>query len=353
MDTAQFLVRQKHAVPQDFQVYCGFAGWSPGQLQKELERKNWYMASVDSQTILQELLNQGKDDELNIDSFGLETWRRFAERIGRVNDTTIEAAERFDDCMLLEWIRAKLMSNEEDDDDDVPPLPPTRAPGTVLRACRPFLLNSQEFHKSLLLVLEDTPNALIGVLLNLPGADCVTIEEETLSIRHGGKYGVKGEPVKPVTWYHSSEVLREAKVGHALGTSGIWSCTRQDAETAIEMGLASLEDFLVVQGATVLQKKNGDLESLEALEKFQVVPRSRVPQVWDALLEQEGVTKESLSEYIDVARSVWEVSADDDKDSLGDANNGDDLSEKDDLYSVAWKSWVCTFVLRDSSLRGS
>jgi hypothetical protein len=352
LDTAQFLVREKHAVPEDFQVYCGFAGWSPGQLRKELERNNWYMASVDSQTILQELLSR-PNGEFDVDSFGMETWKKFADRIGRVDDTTTEAAERFDDCMLLEWIRAKLIS----DGDYIrePSLPPTRPPGTIMRASKPFLLDNQEFHKSLLLVLEDTQTATVGVLLNLPGADSIGIGDETIPIRYGGKFGIQGQLEKPITWYHNDEALREAHVGSPVGASetGIWSCTREDAETAIEMGLAVLDDFLVVQGATVIQKVKGD-GSLAALEKFVVVPRTELQRIWEALLSQEGVSRDTLGEYMDVASSIWALSVGNGKDSdVTDSLDDEGALSEGDLTSVAWKSWVSTFLLRDPRLRGS
>ena len=347
MDTAQFLVREKHAVPEDFQVYCGFAAWSPGQLQKELERNNWYMASVDSQTILQELLSRPEEKD-NIDPFGLDAWRKFAERIGRVNNTNT-AAERFDDCMLLEWIRTHLLA--EGNEEEVLSLPPTRPPGTILRASGPFLLDNQEFHKSLLLVLEDTPAATIGVLLNLPGAENITGDDNaTIPIRYGGKFGIQGKLEKPITWYHCDESLREARVGNPVGLSqsAIWTCTREDAETAIEMGLADLDDFIVTKGATVLKKTN-DVASLKALEKFQVIPRSAVPHIWEALLSQEGITTDTLDEYIDISDSIWTVSGEHGEDSR---NDEDDCAERD-LNRVAWKSWIGVFLLGDPTLRGS
>lgn len=346
-------MRENHATPDDFQVYCGFAGWSPGQLRKELDRNNWYMASVDSQTILQELVCRNEGD-FDVDPFGIETWKRFAERIGRVNDTTIEDAERFDDCMLLEWISAKLIS--DDSGSFIPSLPPTRAPGTIMRASGPFLLDNQEYHKSILLILEDTPAATIGVLLNLPGTESVTIDDESTCIRYGGKFGIQGQIEKPISWYHNDESLRKARVGSPVGASmsGIWSCTQQDAATAIEIGLATLDDFLVVRGATVLQKKN-DGGSLAALEQFKAVRRAKLPRLWDALLSQEGVSKDTLCEYMDTASSIWDLSGGNDKDSdaAGSIGDEDALSQPDCLSSVAWKSWVATFLLRDPSLRGS
>lgn len=39
----------------------GYAGWAPAQLQGEVERNSWFLASADSGTLLQELLRQGTE----------------------------------------------------------------------------------------------------------------------------------------------------------------------------------------------------------------------------------------------------------------------------------------------------
>ena len=301
------------------------------------------MTSVDSQTILQELLHR---NDTNDDAFGMSTWCKFATHIGRIDimdkdDDTTASAERFDDDMLREWIRTHLLSNET---MQIPEAPPTRPAGTILIASKPFLLDHQEFHKSLLLVLEDTLDATIGVVLNLPGPNTTTVGDDVVPVRYGGKFGVKGEPQKPMTYYHNDEALRDAKVGTPVGShhSGIWTCTRESVETAIEMGLASLDDFLVVQGACVMKKKN-DMDSLLSLSKFDVVPREKIPQIWDALLLQERVTRDSLNDYMEMADSIWAL-----------IDNGKDLESMNrDLNGIAWKSWVSVFLLCDPTLRGT
>jgi hypothetical protein len=112
------------------------------------------MTLVDSQTVLQELLHRQNhsDDVL----FGMNTWSKFATHIGRVNNMNDSkaSAEQFYDTMLQEWIKAHLLFNESI--QEIPEAPPTRPAGTISRASKPFLLNHQEFHKSFLLVLEDT-----------------------------------------------------------------------------------------------------------------------------------------------------------------------------------------------------
>ena len=340
METAEWLVRENHANPEDFQVYCGYAGWRPSQLQNELERSCWYMASVDSQTILQELLNRRKGDS---DPMGLETWNKLVRRIGRLDTSTNHTnSERFDDGMLKEWVHANLVDPVK---STATAKPPTVPPGTIMRASGSFLLDNQEFHKCLFLVLEDKPAATVGVLLNLPGASSIEIGNESIPLRYGGKFGVKGQVEKPITWYHCHEGLREARVGTPLGSTGVWSCSQEDAETAIEMNMASPGDFLVVQGACVFQKPS------EAWDQFDRVPRSKVSQAWDTLLSQNCMSRDTLNLNLDIARSAWALSGR--EDSVGsDSCEGPNKIISTDLTDMAWRSWVVTFLLCDPSLRG-
>ena len=108
-----------------------------------------------------------------------------------------------------------------------------------------------------------------------------------------------------------------------------------------------------MQGATVLQKTN-DGGSLEALEKFEVVPSTEVHRVWDALLSQEGVCIETLNEYMVTASSIWALSGGKNFSShVTESLNDEDNMPDRELTSVAWKSWISTFLLRDPKLRGS
>jgi hypothetical protein len=128
------------------------------------------MTLVDSQTVLQELLHRQNhsDDVL----FGMNTWSKFATHIGRVNNMNDSkaSAEQFYDTMLQEWIKAHLLFNESI--QEIPEAPPTRPAGTISRASKPFLLNHQEFHKSFLLVLEDTLDPPIAPGYDKDPLDC-------------------------------------------------------------------------------------------------------------------------------------------------------------------------------------
>ena len=58
---ARALVESGEADRADFWVFVGYAGWAPRQLQGELERDSWFLASADSGTLLKELLRQGTE----------------------------------------------------------------------------------------------------------------------------------------------------------------------------------------------------------------------------------------------------------------------------------------------------
>ena len=61
LEGAKALVASGEAQQSDFWVFVGYAGWAPKQLEGEVERKSWFLASADSGTLLQELLRQGTE----------------------------------------------------------------------------------------------------------------------------------------------------------------------------------------------------------------------------------------------------------------------------------------------------
>lgn len=97
------------ASPSDFWVFCGYAGWGPGQLMGELDRKSWYMVATDSQTLLQELAKQA--DGADPRDAGLDTWDLLMRMIGR-GETADEYTGDFDDLIIKEWAREHLLSSE-------------------------------------------------------------------------------------------------------------------------------------------------------------------------------------------------------------------------------------------------
>jgi putative AlgH/UPF0301 family transcriptional regulator len=271
IEGARKLVSDGDATSDDFMVFCGYAGWSPGQLKDELERECWYTVAADSQTIWDVLQSSAKNQSNAI--YGTDAWEQLMERIDRGNQVG-KVATDFDDKMLQEWGQTNLVFN----DDRVAigqsnfPLPQTSphnvTAGSLLRASAaehcPFLLSNQEFFKSVVLVTQDEANFTIGVLLNRPLPDVIELvipvpDNQTRNVkiveRYGGRFGVKGDSEKRTFWFHCSARLRDLGVGSPLGEhDGIWKCSRQDVCRALHAGEASEKDFIAVTGFNVWPK---------------------------------------------------------------------------------------------------
>jgi len=327
---------------------------------EELDRDSWYMVATDSQTLLQELSRHSTTDSDPRDA-GLETWLLLMNMIGR-GETADDCVCEFDDLMLKEFARKHLLSTrnggeageqgrrlptpEEADlamkSDEVDNLLHSSgvfgsgpsaagapgassrfqlmAPGTLLRASpsdrSPFLLDEQEFHKSIVLVLSDDEHMSVGAMLNRPATKALDVQvmkqdgsgphTHSLPIRFGGQYSVKGSD--PLLWMHMDPRLRAAGVGRPIGDpDGIWECTADDVTAAVGQGLATPQDFLVVTGVTCWSKEEGGAGIQGELNKgkFEVVQDFHVPSVWNALLQQEVLTTHNLLHTLAVADDAW------------------------------------------------
>ena len=103
---AQKLVQRGLATPQDFSVFCGYAGWGAGQLTEELvERDCWHIVATKAQTKWDELKESRREDEN--DGTGVQSWRRLMRKIGRSSEATMIQGD-FDDAMLHEWANRNL-----------------------------------------------------------------------------------------------------------------------------------------------------------------------------------------------------------------------------------------------------
>ena len=271
MEGARRLVSEGEATSDDFLVFCGYAGWSSGQLMDELERDCWYTVATDSPTIWEELQASAKNESSQM--LGINTWERLMKRIGRGDQVDTGTAE-FDDKMLREWGQANLFFDNNgivmwQSTLQQPSIGSTEVTvGSLLRGSpaehSPFLLSNQEFHKSIVLVTQDEPEFAIGVLLNRPLPEMIELvipdddgQTRTVTIpeRYGGRFGVKGDTEKRTFWFHNSKRLRVAGIGSPLGEhSGIWKCSRQDVCKALKAGDASAKDFIAVTGFNVWPK---------------------------------------------------------------------------------------------------
>jgi putative AlgH/UPF0301 family transcriptional regulator len=426
-DAAKRLVKAGVAHPSDFWVFCGYAGWGPGQLMGELDRKSWYMVATDSQTLLKELARQAAGSDPR--DAGLDTWTLLMHMIGR-KETASQHTGDFDDLMLKEWALKNLLSTEAGggageasrlyDGGMVATkqqlrnimMKLTGASGTkkssdsgikvgsLVRASgddrSPFLLEDQELHKSVVLVISDDDNVSVGVILNRPAAKGLDIQitdkdsgkTKTIKVplRYGGQYSVKGS--EPLLWLHCKPVLKAAEIGSPLGeTEGIWKCTANDVVSAVSQGLATPEEFLVVAGVSVWTKTGDMSEGVQGLVqdgKFEVIPKFKARAVWDTLLKQEVLSADTLAKNLQIADEAWfkgqtngkikrrsrkktamkeeEEDGEAEKKENGEepppiAGLGEGFDEEDDslvfksdvkvsdLSDDALKSWVATFLL--------
>ena len=430
-DVAKQLVRQNLAQSTDFWVFCGYAGWGPKQLMGELERKSWYMVATDAQTLLKELARLSS----NIDprDAGLETWSLLMHMIGR-SETAKEHTGDFDDYMLKEWALKHLLSVsagggaetngslvgglvstkqlQQQQRNVKPPViasnpldrilkrvtttaadaSTTISAGTVVRASSmdrsPFLLDCQELHKSIVLILSDDENLTVGVILNRPGAKGldVRIQEKSndttgtsksqlkVPLRYGGQFAVKG--TESLIWLHCNPTLKTSKIGTPIGgnDNGIWKCTANDMISVVGKGLVTPDVFIVVAGVSVWMKgyalsdktshgMQGEIRN----GNYEIVPDQKVSLVFDALIQQEVLTEENLNKNLIIADQAWTKAGPATKQQsestrIPMSGLGEGYDEEDDTYVYktdvkvaklsddALRSWVATFLLGAPSL---
>jgi len=392
-ENAKKLVKEGKAKPADFWLFAGYAGWGPQQLAGELDRKSWYMAATDSQTLLKELARQSKDaDPLDA---GLDVWELLMNMIGR-GETADECSGDFDDLMLKEWSRKNLRSEEDEIGSEVAKdllAKVTRLTtgdavmeGSLLRASSadrsPYLLSKQELHKSVVLVITDDDNMTVGVMLNRPVArgieleitDKASMESQRVKVplRFGGDYAIKGQ--EPMLWLHCNPKLRSENIGSEIGpaSTGIWKCSQEEATKAMAKGIAKPEDFIIVSGVSVWPKAGALAQGLQgevAEGNFEPISTTRVEDVWSSLTKQEVLTKLNFVKMIDVANEAWRAGGSDadvggggeeeeklpgtTTEGIGEGydEEGDDscvhktTTKVSDLADTALRSWVASFLL--------
>lgn len=394
-DNAKKLVKAGIATVSDFWVFVGYAGWGSGQLKGELERNSWYMAATDSQTLLKELARQSEGADPR--DAGLETWTLLMNMIGR-GETAKQYYVQFDDLMLKEWAFSNLLSEaagggagkqqrNPDDFNTNPEVveqmlsvlgkrtdPPLE--GALVSASgvdrSPFLLQKQEYHKSIVLVLKEDKLATIGVILNRVSTKGIDIQVDdmktggkklvTIPMRFGGPYSIQSE--ESLLWIHCNEALRKANIGHPIGTqqkNGIWKCTTEDVMKAVGQGIAPPEDFLVVSGVSVWPKVEGVEQGIQGelkLENFELVPESTQNDVWSILLKQQVLLrKTNFLETLKLSGEAWSCAnnrqrlVEKKKEKIIPLGGlGENFDEKDD--SFVFKSDYKVSQLSDDALRG-
>jgi putative AlgH/UPF0301 family transcriptional regulator len=304
---AQALVSDGVASRSDFWVFVGYAGWAPRQLQGEVERNSWFLASADSGTLLKELLRQGTGlpppSSGVVPGDGLSTWETLMASIGRseeVERTRGSLADR----MLSEWCRVRLVPPlmrgaqaaaqsppaEQEEAGAVPQLP--MPVGTVLCSGEPSdraLLSDQFLHKSILLTIHKLPDGIcVAIVLNRPTANLVQFHTEGKP-RRCISFGGDGRLRAPVLdldsnglmWLSQVKTLGALELGRPVGDSGLKQVPAQEAADSIKDGSTELSDYLLVSGLVCFGQE--ELETMFRSGEMHVVKdaSSVWPQVWD------------------------------------------------------------------------
>jgi len=370
LEDAQTLCRND---PNDFYTFAGFCSWRPGQLEREMgeERNEWKVLSVDEQTIWNELKLQSSKSTIQIGSndslleAGTDMWRNY---LNKVDISESKATERlpsgqlhFYDEMLKVWAEDNLnvnlketttRSTKEVTADSSEKI----KPGTLVRATSPpsndMLLFEAELIRSLILVLEDTPESTVGIVLNhvMPAAIDVKEGEEPIPLRFGGPIDVpswryrsyhafegnqdeqvdesedeiyegflnyqQSESIDDIIfddvyndeevydddssfiWIHRDAALganRNGNGGSKLGMADIWLINEDDALNAIQSGALSLKDVVLFAGVCIWEKGQG-------LGKVGGGLREQI----DVMQSLEVVDQQSESND-DVVEAVWNI----------------------------------------------
>lgn len=350
------------------------------------------MVATDSQTLLKELARQS--DGADPRDAGLGTWTLLMNMIGR-SETAKQYYVEFDDLMLKEWAFTNLLSTaagggagrQQRDPDEFNKDPELveqmlslldkqsepSIEGALLSASSvdrsPFLLENQEFHKSVVLILKDDKLATIGAILNRPSTKGIDIQVDdlksggkkvvTIPMRFGGSYSIQGE--ESLLWIHSSNVLRRANIGHPIGAhNGIWKCTTKDVMKAVGEGMVSPDEFLAISGVSVWPKLDGAAQGIQGeleLRKFEMVPEGSLDNAWSSLLKQQVLLKRTnFVQSLELSEEAWskanpdKASARSKKPVIPLLGLGENFDEEDD--SLVFKSNYKVSQLSDDALRG-
>ncbi len=323
-DIAQVLVDENEETKEDFRLYRGYTTWGPGRLEKELDRGDWFTVATDVES-LWNIISQDSTF-----STGTDKWVQIMNRIGKRSLVSAAPNQKFQDDMLKQYMRLRLLEKSKQDlqqssstpersqkaDESVANL----VPGTLVRSSTPIFLEEQVFHQSLVLILKNDAEMTVGVVLNRPYSTSVSIDGTTLPVRYGGRFELDDEGL-PEIWLHCNhQPLQDAKIGNPISEHGkpdsiFWRCTREDAETAVEVGLAKANDFLIVSGLSVWKKdqtsKDGKGQSsLELDDHFCKVDESSIGTIWKLLKVQEPLNKKNAAENLEAANTAWMLSGD-------------------------------------------
>ena len=376
---ARKIIDAGEAESSDFWVFAGYAGWNAGQLLDELKRESWYMVSADSETVWSELVRQRDEDNADPRDAGLQTWTMLMGMIGKEHEAQ-QLGESFADLTLKEWAADSILFNStmvnaviQDDTDDSEAINTQLdeaglidsvdklvrlaldakdgkavGAGSILRGSpadrSPFLLSDQKFHKTTLLLLQDTASLSVGVMLNHPTTQDYPMllpngKEVKIAVRYGGSFGIPLITDQPVIFLHAKPELKDNHFGEPVGYSIVWICSDRQVIEAISKGHAVPNDFMAIQGFSIWAKDAGEVEDGilgEILgDRFEVVDPKHSEEIWSTLLSQEQLALDTIDNNCQLSHRAW-------------GKGG----QKDELFShCVYGSTVSVSELADDALR--
>ena len=347
------------AEADDFWLFYGHMHWSFDEIQEEMLEHIWQPVDIndggDPLGILKEIRREASLE------YGMQVW----EKICNAVDQETSSKDSFDDRMLEEYCLACLpMTREFHEDIDDDEYAPRRQGGTysvavgdLIRASSashsPFLLSDQEFHHSLILVLQEEKHFSVGVILNLPHktTDLTLGKEHVCSIntRYGGALQCAGSSESELSFFHKSKALKDESLGEHLDVDSssynIWKCTKADAIEVLLRGIIEPQEIIAVDGLCVWPKDEfggGGLRAELVNGNFERVPLPNYEKVWRILQQQNvPISSENLDNVTRIAEAAWEAAGD---------GNGITAKEMNDkrrkLANDAHKQWILNYLLR-------
>ena len=357
--TARRYVHESLAKPDDFWLFYGHMHWSFEEMQQEIVESIWQAVDIndggDPLDVLKEIRSKASLE------YGMQIWETLCDAL---NEET-NSENLFDDRMLEEYCLASLpmtRENHEDTDDDE--YVPRRQGGTysvsvgdLLRASSashsPFLLSDQEYHHSVILVLQEEKQFSVGIILNLPSSEKIdlTLGREqvgSLNILYGGPMKCAGSP-EQVFFFHKSKAMKDLALGEHLDVDSssynIWKCTKAEATEALLRGVVNSDEIIAVDGLCVWPKDEfggGGLRAELVKGHFERVPLPNYDKVW-RILQQQNVplSSENLDNAARIAEAAW-AAAGDGKGIIAKEMN----DKRRKLAKEAHKQWILNYLLR-------
>ena len=340
IDAASILIDEKHATIDNFHTFCGYAGWAKDQLQGELERDCWFSIAADSNFLVDELKETNSDER----NSGIQMWSRLMNLLGKP-DIVEASTNSFSDLMLKMWTQRMLFDRDNNSYENAPSDAPTtstilksspinrliaasnqrshddyKGSGSIVVSTSPnFLLNQQQLHKAVVLVLEDSAAVTVGVIINRVSSSHIDVELNKIKTKKpiffGGEYQMKGR--EKLLWiFQKKSIYKTGEIGMPVEPlrNEFFYVNTSGALDAIERGIGTIDDFVVVNGVSVWTKGEGGEARGMAGEissgHFAAPNKAFSKSSWEVLTKMEPLCDANVGSVVLRANEVWAKNCD-------------------------------------------